>query len=168
MSTQQRTKTILARAPQETEVDLLAQIWYDGWHEAHAALMPAELTRLRTLESFRDRLRTDLPDVRVAGPPGAAAGFCMIKGNELYQLFVAPDARGSGLAATLLADAEARLAAQGFTSAWLSCAIGNDRAARFYQKCGWRLTGEMTYQPDASDAGPIQVWRFEKELDVER
>jgi ribosomal protein S18 acetylase RimI-like enzyme len=164
MSPQKRTSAVVVRDPDETEVDRLARIWYDGWHEAHAALMPAELTRVRTLESFRARLRADLSDVRVSGPPGAPAGFCMIKENELYQLYVADEARGSGAAAALLTDAEARLRARGFTTTWLSCAIGNNRAARFYQKSGWRLTGEMTYQPDASDAGPIQVWRFEKEL----
>jgi hypothetical protein len=45
-----------ARAAAEREIDHLARIWYDGWQDAHAEILPAELKRLRTLESFRHRL----------------------------------------------------------------------------------------------------------------
>ena len=68
--------------------------------------MPAELARYRTLESFRDRLEAALPTVRVSGPSGQPTGFCMVKQDELYQLYVAASARGSGVAAALLADGE--------------------------------------------------------------
>jgi ribosomal protein S18 acetylase RimI-like enzyme len=90
-------------------------------------------------ESFRNRLEAALPDVRVVGPLGAPVGFCIIKRAELYQLFVSAASRGSGVAAALIADAEARLSERGVETAWLACAIGNARAARFYEKCGWRL-----------------------------
>lgn len=148
-----------------TEIGRLARIWHDGWHEAHARLMPAELTRLRTLESFGDRIRAALPAVRVAGPRGAPVGFCMIKHDELFQLFVAAEARGSGVAAALVADAEARLSGNGIDTAWLACAIGNERAARFYEKCGWRRAGNMINQAETS-SGPfaLEVWRYEKSL----
>jgi ribosomal protein S18 acetylase RimI-like enzyme len=151
--------------PAETaEVDYLARLWYDGWQDAHARILPAELTRIRTLESFRGRLALALADVRVAGPLGAPAGFCIVRGDELYQLYVAAGARGSGVATLLMADAEARLAEAGADVAWLACAVGNDRAARFYEKCGWRRTGTVVYQPDAWDGAPLEVWRYEKQL----
>jgi ribosomal protein S18 acetylase RimI-like enzyme len=151
--------------PAETaEVDYLARLWYDGWQDAHARILPAELTRIRTLESFRERLAAALADVRVAGPLGAPTGFCLVKGDELYQLYVAAGARGSGVAALLMADAEARLAEAGADVAWLACAVGNERAARFYEKCGWRRTGTVVYQPDAWDGAPLEVWRYEKRL----
>ena len=118
------------RPAEEAEIDRLAQIWYDGWHDAHARILPAELTRIRTLESFRDRLQAALPDVRVVGPFSGPVGFCMVKGDELYQLYVSAQARGSGVASSLMADAEARLAEAGVEIAWLACAIGNERAAR--------------------------------------
>jgi hypothetical protein len=44
------------RAAQPKEIDQLARLWYDAWQEAHAQIVPAELTRLRTLESFKQRL----------------------------------------------------------------------------------------------------------------
>lgn len=44
------------RTAEAEDIDPLAPIWYAGWHEAHAHLVPAKLTGLRTLESFRARL----------------------------------------------------------------------------------------------------------------
>lgn len=153
------------RPAEAAEIDHLAKVWYDGWQDAHAQIMPAELTRIRTLESFRDRLRAAPSDVRVVGPPAAPVGFSILKGDELYQLYVAAPARGSGVAAVLMADAEARLAEAGVEIAWLACAIGNDRAARFYDKCGWRRVGVVVYQADAVNGTlPLDVWRYEKRL----
>ena len=145
------------------DIDELTAIWYDGWHESHARIVPAALTRLRTRDSFRDRLERALPAVRVVGPAGRPDGFSMLKDDELYQLFVAPRARGSGAAAALIADAERRLAEAGVATAWLACAIGNDRAARFYRKSGWRLAGTMMNLAETSEGTfPLEVWRYEK------
>jgi GNAT superfamily N-acetyltransferase len=153
------------RAAEEREIDHLARTWYDGWQDAHAQIVPAELRRVRTLESFRDRMRDGLADVRVVGPPGSPLGFAMLKHDELYQLYVSAPARGSGVAAALIADAEARLAERGYETAWLACAIGNERAARFYEKCGWHRAG--TFVSELETTGgiiPLEVWRYEKLL----
>jgi GNAT superfamily N-acetyltransferase len=153
------------RAAEAAEIDHLAKVWFDGWQDAHARILPAELTRIRTLQSFRDRLEMALADVRVAGPFPTPLGFCMLKGDELNQLYVSAEARGTGVAAALVADAEARLAAHGVELAWLACAVGNERAARFYEKCGWRRAGTVAYQPEAAHgAPPLEVWRYEKDL----
>lgn len=147
------------------EVNQLAQIWHDAWHEAHAAIVPAELTRLRTLQNFEERMRAALPNVRVAGPLGAPVGFSITKHDELDHLFVAAEARGSGVARALIDDAERRLAASGVKTAWLACAVGNLRAARFYEKCGWRRVGTVTHQAESSQGNfPLQVWRYEKDV----
>jgi GNAT superfamily N-acetyltransferase len=153
------------RAAEEREIHHLARLWYQGWQDAHAQICPAELRRLRTLDSFRHRLQAALPDTRVVGTLGAPRGFCITKGDELYQIYVSEQARGSGIAAALMADAEGRLAKSGVELAWLACAIGNDRAARFYEKSGWRRVGVVTYQAETS-AGtfPLEVWRYEKRL----
>lgn len=153
------------RAAQAGEVGHLAWVWYQSWQDAHAGIVPPELTRLRTLESFTDRMRAAVPNVRVVGPSGAPVGFCMVEGDELYQLFVSAESRGSGIAAALLADGEARLAANGVQTAWLACAIGNERAARFYEKHGWRRVGNMINHLDTPE-GPfdLEVWRYEKRV----
>jgi GNAT superfamily N-acetyltransferase len=152
------------RPAQAAEIDHLAKVWYDGWQDAHARILPAELTRIRTVESLRDRLQAALPDVRVVGPFPTPVGFCIVKGDELYQLYLSAEACGSGVAAALMADAEARFAEEGVDIAWLACAIGNDRAARFYEKCGWRRAGTVIYEPDAANGMPLEVWRYEKRM----
>jgi ribosomal protein S18 acetylase RimI-like enzyme len=147
------------------EIDELARIWYDGWHDAHAQIVPVGLAEFRTLESFQERLQAALPNVRVAGPSGAAVGFYIVKDEELYQLYVSAQSRGSGVAAALIADAEVRLAEAGVGVAWLACAIGNGRAARFYEKSEWHRAGTMEYLAETSNGQfLLQVWRYEKAL----
>src|SRR5262245_2993293 len=99
------------------------------------------MVRYRTPENFRQRMRDNIEHVRVAGPVGAVLGFSMFKGDELNQFYVASAARGTGLAAEMLKDAEQTLLSRRVRNPWLACAIGNDRAARFYAKNGWRRVG---------------------------
>ena len=153
------------RRAEEGEIDKLAKIRFDAWQEAHAEIVTEELKRDRTPESFGPRMRAMLAKVGVVGPVGAPVGFYMVKDDELYQLYVSAEARGAGVAAALIADAEARLQQNGVETAWLACAIGNDRAARFYEKSGWRRMGNMTNHLELA-TGPyeLQVWRYEKRL----
>jgi GNAT superfamily N-acetyltransferase len=153
------------RAAQPKEIDQLARLWYDAWHDSHVQIVPVKLTRLRTQENLKQRLEAAFSDLRVVGPVGAPLGLCVVKGDELYQLFVSAQSRGTGVAAALIADAEARLSARGVETAWLTCAIGNDRAARFYEKCGWRRAGVVVSQLETPDGNfPLEVWRYEKLL----
>jgi ribosomal protein S18 acetylase RimI-like enzyme len=153
------------RPAEEGEVDYLADLWHACWHESHPQFVPPELTRLRTLDNFRSRLQSLLRSIRVVGPSGAPLGFCIVKDDELYQLFVSPQVRGSGVAASLIADAEEGLAQSGVATAWLACAIGNERAARFYEKSGWHRVGTMVDSLETSIGKfPLEVWRYEKRL----
>ena len=153
------------RQPDPNEIDHLAKVWHEAWQDAHAAILPAELARDRTEENFRKRLETMLPHTRVVGPHGGALGFCVLKGDELYQLFVAAGARGTGVAAALIADGEARLRSSGVDVAWLACAIGNTRAAKFYEKHGWHLARTYTsHLETANGTFDLDAWRYEKRL----
>jgi GNAT superfamily N-acetyltransferase len=157
------------RAAQPNDLERLTTIWFDGWHDAHASIVPEALVRLRTRENFRDRLACELDSVRVFGDPGAPVGFTMIRGDELYQFYVAASARGTGVAVALMRDAEAQLAARGIATPWLACAVGNVRAARFYEKSGWRRAAVVTVESETSDGPfPLEVWRYEKELRVKQ
>jgi GNAT superfamily N-acetyltransferase len=147
------------------EIEPLARLWHQGWLDAHAAIVPAELIRLRSLASFRERLPALLPKTRVVGAPGEPVGLAITQGDELHQLYVSSQARGTGVAAALVADAEARLIEEGVEIAWLACAIGNRRAARFYEKSGWHLARTFV-SPLDTGAGIflLEVWRYEKTL----
>lgn len=153
------------RDAQLSELGLLGKIWFDGWQDAHMRIVPEELAQLRTLKDFEERLRTALTDVRVAETAGVPVGFYFLKGAELYQFYVSSNARGSGIAAALMSDAEFRLGESGVHTAWLACAIGNDRAARFYEKCGWIRTGTVTDNVEVQGGTfSLDVWRYEKPL----
>ena len=153
------------RNAEAAEIGWLARLWREGWVDAHLEIVPAELARGRTLESFRERLEKLIANVRVVGPSGAPVGFHIVKEDELYQLYVDAEARGSGVAAALVADAETQIANAGFETAWLACAIGNDRAARFYEKCGWRRVGNMINVLELpSGEFHLEVWRYEKSV----
>ena len=70
-----------------------------------------------------------------------------------------------GLLLVRQADAEATLAARGTRTAWLACAIGNERAARFYEKCGWRRVGSViNHLRTEAGAIELEVWRYEKAM----
>lgn len=154
------------RDAQPEDLEPLARLWWSGWSDGHRGLLPEALTRLRTLESFRDRMGAALPKVRALGPVGAPLGFHLLKDDELYQFYLAAEARGTGAAAVLMADAEARLARAGVETAWLACAIGNARAARFYEKSGWAMARVETVPTETSEGlFPLEVWRYEKRLD---
>ena len=160
-----KADVVLVRNAEPTEIDQIARIWFESWREAHERIVPEKLTRARTLASFRDRIEKGLSNVRVAGDVGSPLGFTMLLGDELDQMFVTASARGSGVAAALIADAEARLAVSGVKRAWLTCAIGNDRAARFYEKHGWRRVGVVVSRLQTIlGEMDIEVWRYEKDL----
>jgi hypothetical protein len=62
-------------------------------------------------------------------------------------------------------NAEARFIAAGVGQAWLACGIGNDRAARFYEKQDWTRGADVTIQLEIPGAIiPLVVWRYEKQL----
>jgi GNAT superfamily N-acetyltransferase len=149
------------------DMNALATIWHLSWHDAHALLLPEALVRLRTPQSFRDRTAEHLSDMRVIEIFGQPLGFCYLTRDELDQFYIAAEARGTGAADKLIADAEDGLRRAGHETAWLACAIGNMRAARFYEKSGWRRNGTMTFNAEIpSGTLPLEAWRYEKLLTV--
>lgn len=157
--------TIIIRPAAITDIPAMARIWHDGWHDGHAALTPPELRAVRTLERFTQRLEDALGDVLVAVQDGQVAGLIMLLDDELYQFFVDGAARGTGLAGQLMKAAEAELLRRGQRDVFLYCAVGNDRAARFYEKCGWHRAGtEEIVAADGDVSVLVSAWRYEKTL----
>ncbi len=153
------------RSAGDPDLIALARLWFEGWHDAHDAIVPATLIALRTPESFLDRLRAELHAVRVIIDAHTPLGFAMLRGAEVYQFYVARSARGTGAASVLMRDTEDHMTAQAIPSAWLACAVGNTRAARFYEKCGWSRTATVVIESETSvGLFPIHVWRYEKRL----
>lgn len=148
-----------------SEMPALGSLWFHAWREAHEPYVPAELTQIRTLASFEERLHRFGGALRVAGPIGAPLGLCVVKDDELNQLFTSPEARGTGAAQALIADAEARVAAAGHRAIWLDVVIENARAIRFYEKTGWRRKREQVVGLDTlNEPFDLKVLIMEKPL----
>ncbi|GAA4446272.1 GNAT family N-acetyltransferase [Phytohabitans houttuyneae] len=144
------------RPAEACDAGAVAEIWYHGWRDGHLGHVPAALVAIRTEESFHKRAVQRVGDTTVALRGGEVAGFVMVVGDEVEQVYVSRDHRGSGVAADLLGAAERLVAAGGHARAWLAVATGNARARRFYERCGWTDEGAFDY-PAASEDGPIPV-----------
>ena len=92
----------------------------------------------------------------VAVVDNAVAGFVLVVGDEVEQVYVSVHHRGTGVAAALLVEAERLVAVNGYEHAWLAVVAGNARARRFYERNGWIDTESFDY-PAASANGPISV-----------
>ena len=154
---------LLRRALPE-DMARVADIWHQAWHLGHAGHVPDGLTRARTLEAFHERTPPRVADTTVAEVGGAVVGFTMVVGDEVEQLFVAPDHHGSGVAAALLAESE-RQVAERYDVAWLAVVVGNARARRFYEKHGWTDAGDLPYEVSAAGTTYISPCRrYEKRV----
>lgn len=152
-------------APDETQA--VAAMWCAGWRIGHADIVPAGLVKFRNVAQFHDRILDSLDDCFVSGPADQITGFIRLKDNELDQFYVAPDQIGTGTAQALMIAAEQMLRTRGVTHAFLFASVGNDRAVRFYEKCGWRNMGARTEGVE-TEVGPFEmdVYRLEKTLDA--
>ncbi|OWY63000.1 GNAT family N-acetyltransferase [cyanobacterium TDX16] len=160
---------MVVRAAAVEDADTVAAIWAEGWRDGHLGHVHEELVVVRTDESFLARTRQRIAgtdDTMVAELGGDVVGFVMVDDDEVEQVYVAAAARGSGVAAALLDEAERRVRAAGHQAAWLAVVAGNARARRFYARCGWWDAGAFDYEAAGPD-GPIVVpsHRYEKRLD---
>ncbi len=143
----------------------VAEIWFAGWHPAHAGHVPDGLTERRTLAAFHERAPQRVADTTVAEVDGEVAGFIMVVGAELEQIYVAAGHQGQGVAGALLREAERQIAAAGHDVAWLAVAIGNMRARAFYEKHGWTNAGDLPYEVVALGETYVSPCRrYEKRL----
>jgi len=111
---------------------------------------------VRTEESFVTRAGDRIGDATVAVVDGAVAGFVMVVGDEVEQVYVSADHRGTRVAAALMREAERQVRANGNAKAWLAVVAGNARARAFYEREGWRDEGAFDYAA-AGPEGPIEV-----------
>lgn len=134
----------------------LAEIWYAGFVDGHVGHVPEELVAVRTRESFDDRVTAAIEHTTVAEVAGEIAGFVMVVSDEVEQVYVAREHRGTGVAKAVLAEGERLVAGNGHSQAWLAVATGNTRARRFYMRRGWTDDGAFDY-PATTQAGAIPV-----------
>jgi GNAT superfamily N-acetyltransferase len=156
---------VIFRSALDSDVQAVARIWHEGWWDGHEGHVSDELLAARTAESFSRRAGRRVGETVVLEADGAVVGFVMVLDDEVEQVYLAKDRRGTGAATLLLGQAESLVAAHGYEQAWLAVVAGNVRARRFYQRCGWTDEGLVEYAA-ATDSGSITipVHRYTKRL----
>ena len=91
------------------------------------------------------RYADSLEDIRV-WDDGVVKGFILVKDGEIKKLFVEPVLQGQGIGARLLEYAVEHLSAK---TLW--ALDKNTGAIRFYQRHGFRLTGERQLEDGTSE-----------------
>jgi GNAT superfamily N-acetyltransferase len=158
--------SITLRLARPGDVTDIASIWHQGWRDGHLGHVPEGLAAVRTEDSFRLRAAQRVSDTVVACAGGSVAGFIMVVGDEVEQVYVSAASRGTGVATILLAEAERLVHAAGYRRAWLAVVAGNGRARHFYERQGWSDDGLIDY-PAATEDGTISIpaHRYIKQLD---
>lgn len=144
------------RRARAEDAEAIAAIWLAGWRESHLGQVPEALAVARTPASFRSRAAQWIGDTSVAVVAGAVAGFVMVVGDEVEQVYVDSAHRGTDVAALLLDEAQRLVAAAGHRQAWLAVVASNARARRFYERRGWIDEGAFEYTARTED-GPVLV-----------
>lgn len=159
---------ISIRAASEADQPAISKIWHQGWHDAHAELVPAQILAYRQIEHFRNWLATSTDRFFVVSLNAMIIGFVAINGAELVKLYIDRHARGDGTSARLLQFGEDRIRETGVRRAVLFCTDGNLRAEKFYRRQGWSLMEtfpDRLWLPDHAQATLVaNTHRFEKAL----
>lgn len=162
------TAAPILRAAVPADSEAIAEVWHSGWRDGHIGHVPDALLPHRHLQDFRRRVPPRLADTTVATIAGDVVGFVTVIEDEVEQLYVATAARGTGVADLLMRHGE-QVIARRFDTAWLSVAVGNARARRFYERSGWRDAEAIDYRAEiAGGAIPVPCRRYEKSVADQR
>ncbi len=156
------------RVAEAADADAICDVHVAAWRAAHRGIVPDHLLDAPRFErDQRARWRSwRLPpdsEVVVVTDDGHVVGFAALgperepddplgmPRGELYAFYVHPDAWGTGAADVLMDQAEHRLVARGDTMGVLWVLADNPRARRFYERRGWRWTGESAWYERVGD-----------------
>ena len=155
---------VTIRKAKDTDIQQLAEVWNKSWHAGHGHLDPIA-AKFRDLPYFEARIGSGLARMIVAEEDGKIVGFSGWEGDGIGQVFIAPSHFGKDVAPRLLATVEAVLKAEGHGRIWLHCAVGNDRARRFYEKNGWYVARVFDDEIGTREGPrPMRAWHMEKDI----
>lgn len=151
------------RAASRDDVDVTARVWRAAWLDGHRGRVPDALLAIREPEYFAAKAAEMVASTLLAvDGSGAIVGVAIVAGDELSQLAVDREARRVGTGSSLLAAAEARIAAR-FDEAWLYVVPDNTGAREFYERHGWIDAGATIFAAPAGDRNvDVPVHRYVK------
>ena len=153
----------------------IARIRVDSWRTTYAAIVPASILDRMDVERNETWIAglIDQPAPRatlvVEAPAGTVRGYALaapgrdadVDGlGELEAIYLAPEARGTGLGRPLLEAAVAGLERAGFETVVLWVLTANAGARRFYERAGFRPDGAARSLD--FDGVPIEEVRYRR------
>ena len=126
-----------------------AYVHYKSWQETYPGLIDSEYLKGITLEKCTDTAFKWRDNIIVAKDGDKVIGFAAygsyrdgsLPGHgEVYAIYVLKDHYGKGVGYDLMNAAFDRLADYDKIAVWVL--KGNERAIRFYERCGFRFDGE--------------------------
>ena len=143
-----RSADVALREAAADEADLLLAIQQAASAAAFAHIFrvdlypfPAHEVRELWVDALAD------PEVEVYVTDGEPVGSVSIGHGYLRTLYVVPEAWNRGVGSALHDHGVARLRARGVAEARLWTLADNETGRRFYERRGWRLTGETRVVP---------------------
>ncbi len=145
----------------DDEIRGKAFVHWKAWHEAYQGLVSQAYLDALTLEKC-EKMAYSWPDgIIVAKDGGRVIGFAGFgqrdeapESGELFALYVLSEYYGTGVGQLLMQTVIGQL--RDFPQIRLWVLKGNGRAIRFYQKCGFYISGEEQPLP-ALDASEIRM-----------
>ena len=136
--------------PMQTEDEIKGRgyVHWKAWHEAYPGLVDRGYLDRMTLEKCVDAAARRYTDnTLVAKDGGRVVGFAVYgacrdadlpEAGEVYAIYILAEYYGKGVGKLLM---DSALKALGFPHVAVWVLKGNERAIRFYQKCGFRFDG---------------------------
>ena len=125
------------RMAHTSDYDEIVRLWEASVRASHDFLSENAIAELRV-----NIARDYLPVLRVhcfLDPAGVMQGFVADAGDKIEMLFIAPDARGTGIGKALLTFALS------LGCRWVDVNEQNPHALHFYQKMGFEVTGRSPF-----------------------
>ena len=145
--------SVAIRRYRDEDREAVAKLWLDSWRSTRLPVA-SHVTNTGNLDRIDGELAAGW-EVHLAWDEDRLVGFLALKPGDacLDQLFISPEAQGSGVGRALLDLAKRRLP-EGF---WLRTSADNHRARRFYERNGMRR-GEMQPHPSLCHLTVIYRW----------
>ncbi len=131
------------------DLDLVSRLHVQSRQHAYSGIIPQDnLDSLDPAVFLRSWQKNFTPDsgLFLAEDDGTPAGFCHVADGWLTSIHVLPRWHGGGVGLALLNAGKNALRDMGFAQARLWVVAGNARARRFYEREGWRQSGQLKEQ----------------------